>query len=172
MLQAGKLTRVAVHGTGAVTRQLQQRILVRDKQRRGGDGEGKEPAGRIRTRDGEPGTVSVPFPRRATGERVDGQRLLTGLPRIEEEELPLCRLLVPPLLGESRRLGLRRSEAEGGGRLGVDRVRSHVMAMDPRVVARKAGRQGLQQGGVVRSAGPHMESGDLGVPAHYLCHEV
>ena len=41
VLQAGKLTGVAVHGSGAVTRQLQQGILVRDKQRCGGDGEGK-----------------------------------------------------------------------------------------------------------------------------------
>ena len=79
---------------------------------------------------------------------------------------------MPPLLGESRRLGLRGREAEGGGRLGIHRVGSHVMAVDPGVVAGKAGGQGLQQGGVVRSAGPHVESGDLGVAAHYLCNEV
>ena len=46
MLQAGKLAGVAVHGTGAVSRQLQRGVVVRDKERGGGDGEGKQPASR------------------------------------------------------------------------------------------------------------------------------
>ena len=46
------------------------------------------------------------------------------------------------------------------------------MAVDPGVVARQAGGQGLQQGGVVRSAGPHVEGGDVGVAAHHLRNEV
>ena len=63
VLQAGKLAGVAVHGSGAVTRQLLQGVVVRDKERGGVDGEGKQPAGRIGTRHGEPGAVAVPLPR-------------------------------------------------------------------------------------------------------------
>ena len=62
---------------------------------------------------------------------------------LEEEQLPLGCLLVPPLLGENGRLGLRGSEAEGGGRLGIHRVGSHVVAVDPGVVAGQAGGQEL-----------------------------
>ena len=63
VLQAGKLAGVAIHGIGAVTRQLQQRVVVRDKERGGRDAEGKRHVGRIRTRRGEPGAVAVPVPR-------------------------------------------------------------------------------------------------------------
>ena len=63
VLQVGKLVGVVVHGSGAITRQLQQGVVVRDKERGGGDGEGKQPAGRIGTRHGEPRTVAVPLPR-------------------------------------------------------------------------------------------------------------
>ena len=63
VLQAGKLAGVVVHGSGALTRQLQQGVVMRDKERVGGDGEGKQPAGRIGTWHGEPGAVAVPLPR-------------------------------------------------------------------------------------------------------------
>ena len=63
VLQAGKLARVAVHGSGAVPRQLQQGVVVHDKERGGGGGEGKHPAGRIGTRHGAPGAIAVPLPR-------------------------------------------------------------------------------------------------------------
>ena len=46
------------------------------------------------------------------------------------------------------------------------------MAVDPGVVPGQAGGQGLRQGGVVRSAVPHVESGDVGVAAHRVRYEV
>ena len=168
VLQAGKLAKVPFHGSGGVTRQLQQGVVVRHKERGGGDGEGKQPAGRIGTRQGEPAAVAVPLARCAFAEGVDGEGLLTGRPRMEEEQLSLGCLLVLPLLSESGGLGLRGSEAEGGGRLPIHRV----VVVDPGVVAGQAGGQGLQQAGVVRSAGPHVEGSDIGVAAHRLRNEV
>ena len=99
MLQVGKPDGVVVHGSGVVTRRLQQGVVVHDKEQGGGDGKGKQPAGRIGTRHGEPGVIAVPLPRLAPGDGVDGEGLPNGLPRIKEEQLPLGGLLVPPLLG-------------------------------------------------------------------------
>ena len=62
VLRARKLARVAAHGSGAVTRQLHQGV-VRDKERGGGDREGKQPAGRIGTGHCGTGAVAVPLPR-------------------------------------------------------------------------------------------------------------
>ena len=63
VLQPGKLAGVADHGRGANTLQLQKGVVVRDKERVAGDGEVKQPVGRIGTRQGEPVAVAVPLPR-------------------------------------------------------------------------------------------------------------
>ena len=84
----------------------------------------------------------------------------------------LAASLCHPSLAKVAGLGFVEGKRKGGGRLGFHRVGSHVVAVDPGVVAEQAGGQGLQQGGVVRSAGPHVESGDVGVAAHGLNNEV
>ena len=67
-------------------------------------------------------------------------------PRIEEEQLPLGCLLVPPLLGESGGLGLRGSEAEAGGRLGIHKGGQPWLWIRAWSLGRRAdGRSGKEQ---------------------------
>ena len=106
------------------------------------------------------------------GERVDGEGLLPGLPGVEEEQLPLGRVVVPGLPVEGGKLGLDGGEAEAGGGLGIHRMGSHVVAVDAGVVGGHAAGQRLNKGPIVPRGGPQVEGSDGGLAAHRLHDEV
>ena len=139
---------------GAFYCNLQNRIIVGDERRCGGHRHGEQALGGIRVGDRQPGPVPIPLPLGTGGERVDGESLLPGLPGVEEEKLPLGRVLVPDLLAEGGGLGLGGREAEAGGGVVIHRMRSHVVTMDAGLVARHAGGQRLNKGPMVPRGGP------------------
>ena len=84
----------------------------------------------------------------------------------------LAASLCHPSLAKVAGLGFVEAKRRVVGGSEIHRVGSLVVDVDPGVVAGQAGGQGLQHGGVVRSARPHVESGDLGVAAHRLRNAV
>ena len=122
------------------------------------------------------GTVN-PGPSHPTpiGKRRRGCRWVGSPPRIagvQEEQLPLGRVLVPSLLAKGGGLGLRGGEAKTCRGVGIHRMRRHVVVVDAGVVARHAASQGLNKGPTVPGDEPKVKGGDGGVAAHRLRDKV